>query len=97
MTKKDLAKMYVDKGYCSSVTEAAAHIDYFIDVLHEAILTGDKVALHGFPTMQIVERPTFEYRNPQTGDYGTTNRTKRIKITQTPSFRELASLGQAEA
>lgn len=89
MTKKDLAKLYVEKGYCTSVAGACKQIENFIDVIHDALLTGDKVSMHNFLSMKVVETPQRTFKNPKTGEESVLEASKRIKITQTPGFRKI--------
>ncbi len=57
--------------------------------IEEALKNGDEVAISGFGTFRVVERPGREGRNPQTGE--------AIKIApkKSPAFKAGASLKRA--
>ncbi len=70
----------------SKVNEVATGI---FAAIEEALQNGDEVAISGFGTFRVVERPGREGRNPQTGD--------AIKIApkKSPAFKAGASLKRA--
>lgn len=70
----------------SKVAEVANGI---FAAIEEALTKGDEVALSGFGTFKVVERPGREGRNPQTGEI--------IKIgpKKSPTFKPGASLKRA--
>ncbi|EHF00024.1 HU family DNA-binding protein [Enterocloster citroniae] len=90
MSKNDLAKIYVNNGYAGSITEAAEQIDNFINVIGEALSTGKKVTLHGFLSMQVVEKPAQNFTDPITKEKKILAPKKRIRISQTPGFKNIA-------
>lgn len=90
MTKHDLAKLYLKNGYSKSITEGCTQIDNFINVVHQALQSGQKISIHRFLSMQIVDKPGQNFVNPQTGKQTVLSPGKRIKISQTPGFRKLA-------
>lgn len=47
--------------------EAAEAVAAVIGGIQDALKTGDKVAIAGFGTFEVVDRPEREGRNPQTG------------------------------
>jgi DNA-binding protein HU-beta len=57
--------------------------------IEEALKNGDEVALSGFGTFRVVERPGREGRNPQTGD------AIKIAAKKSPTFKAGASLKRA--
>lgn len=54
--------------------------------IEEALKNGEEVALSGFGTFKVVERPGREGRNPQTGE------TIKIAPKKSPTFKAGASL-----
>lgn len=89
MTKMDLAKIYVKNGYSRSVAEGCNQIDNFINATKECLQTGEKLTLHGYLSMQIVDKPGQKFTNPRTGEVKMLAPKKRVQIVQTPGFRKL--------
>lgn len=88
MTKNDLARIYVSNGYTGSLIDAVEQIDNFISVIGEALKTGEKITLHGFLSMQVVEKPAQNFTDPITKQKKILAPKKRIKISQTPGFKK---------
>lgn len=88
MRKQDLvAQVAKSSGMPESkVAEVASGLFAGIE---EALKNGEEVAISGFGTFRVVERPGREGRNPQTGD--------AIKIApkKSPTFKAGASLKRA--
>ena len=57
--------------------------------IEQALASGDEVAISGFGTFRVVERPSREGRNPQTGE------TIKIPAKKSPTFRAGAGLKRA--
>lgn len=66
MNKEALVKEIAEKAN-QSQKDAKAFLDATIDVVTQALKTGDKVTLVGFGTFQVKERAAREGRNPRTG------------------------------
>jgi len=60
--------------------EVTKVINSFIDVVKDALKSGDKVILVGFGTFKVVERKERKGRNPKTG------KTITIKAKKSPKF-----------
>jgi DNA-binding protein HU-beta len=88
MRKQDLvAQVAKSTGMPESkVAEVATGI--FAEI-EDALKKGDEVALSGFGTFKVVERPGREGRNPQTGE------TIKIAPKKSPTFKAGASLKRA--
>jgi DNA-binding protein HU-beta len=88
MRKQDLvAQVAKSTGMPESkVAEVATGI--FAEI-EDALKKGDEVALSGFGTFKVVERPGREGRNPQTGE------TIKIAPKKSPTFMGGASLKRA--
>lgn len=65
MTKVELVNAIAEKTAQPKKTVAAI-VDAFIDVVPEAVASGENVALVGFGTFTKVERAAREGKNPQT-------------------------------
>lgn len=89
MTKNDLAKIYVKNGFSKSVADGCQQIDNFINATKECLQTGEKLTLHGYLSMQIVDKPSQVFTDPKTKESRVLDAKKRIKISQTPGFRKL--------
>lgn len=70
----------------SKVNEVATGI---FAAIEDALKKGEEVALSGFGTFRVVERPGREGRNPQTGD------SIKIAPKKSPAFKAGASLKRA--
>lgn len=85
MTKKDFCKLYSDK---TGVTQrdAAIYVDAFRDTLAEALLKDSTVRLKNFMSVELVDVPEREGRNPRTGEMLTIPDHKRVKIKVNDTF-----------
>lgn len=91
MTKNDLARLYVKNGYTASISDGCNQIDNFVSIVRETLQNGEKITLHGFLSMQVVKTPQRNFKDPKTGEEKVLKAKKRIKISQTPDFRNLAN------
>lgn len=82
MNKAELVEA-VAKKTGGSKKDAEATIDATLEAITESLAGGDKVALKGFGTFQVVERAAREGRNPQTGESMTIPAKKVPKATLT--------------
>lgn len=75
----------------SDLPKAAAGkaVDAALSVIAEALKAGDKVALIGFGTFSVRERPARSGRDPRTGN------PIEIKASKTPSFKAGKALKDA--
>jgi DNA-binding protein HU-beta len=64
-------------------------VNAVFDAIERALADGDEVALSGFGTFRVVERPAREGRNPQTGQ------PMKIGPGKSPAFRPGAGLKRA--
>ena len=64
-----------------SKTEAAAAVDGVFDVIQEALVRGESVALTGFGTFSVRSRPARTGRNPRTGE------SIEIPASKAPAFK----------
>lgn len=67
MNKTDLANAMAAAAGLSKVDSKKA-LDAALDAISEALRSGDKVALLGFGTFSVSERPARTGVNPATGD-----------------------------
>ena len=71
--------------------DADKAVNAFLEIVTEALKSGDKVTLTGFGSFEVTERGAREGRNPQTGE------TMQIKAAKTPKFKAGKSLKDAVA
>lgn len=71
MNKVELISAIAEKAGMTKV-DARKAVDAMMEVSKEALKKDDKISLVGFGTMNVVERPAREGRNPSNG--------KKIKI-----------------
>lgn len=85
MTKKDFCKLYSDK---TGVTQrdAAIYVDAFRDTLVEALHKDGSVRLKNFMSVELVDVPEREGRNPRTGETLTISEHKRVKVRVNDTF-----------
>lgn len=88
MNKKDLVKAIAEK-LGTTQKDAEAALTATIDVITEALVRGDKVALVGFGTFEVVERAAREGRNPATGE------AMHIEASKAPKFKAGKALKDA--
>ena len=66
MNKVELINAVAEKGGMTKV-DARKAVDAMIDAAKEELKKGGKIALVGFGTMSVTERPARQGRNPRTG------------------------------
>lgn len=88
MTKAELVAAIASKA---DISKAAAEkaLNGFIASVTEALKKGDKVALVGFGTFEVVKRAARKGRNPRTGQE------IKIKASKAPKFRPGKGLKKA--
>jgi DNA-binding protein HU-beta len=65
MNKAELITAMAEKA-CMTKVDAKAALEAFICATSGALAKGDKLALIGFGTFQVVQRPARKGRNPRT-------------------------------
>jgi DNA-binding protein HU-beta len=90
MTKAELVSAMASKAEISKATAEKA-LNAFISAVTEALKKGNKVALVGFGTFEVVKRAARKGRNPRTGQE------IKIKASKAPKFRPGKALKKAVA
>ncbi len=85
MNKTELIAVMTEKAEISKKDTEKA-LTAFINVVTDALVTGEKVAISGFGTFEVVERAARIGRNPKTGE------TIEIKASKAPKFKAGKSL-----
>lgn len=90
MTKAELVSAIASKAEISKAAAEKA-LNGFIGAVTEALKKGNKVALVGFGTFEVVKRAARKGRNPRTGQE------IKIKASKAPKFRPGKALKKAVA
>jgi DNA-binding protein HU-beta len=88
MRKQDLIRA-VARETSKSDSQIADVVNSVFVTIQQALADGDEVAISGFGTFRVVERPAREGRNPQTG------KPMMIGPGRSPAFRPGAALKRA--
>jgi DNA-binding protein HU-beta len=88
MRKQDLIRA-VARDASKPESQVAHIVNSVFATIQQALAEGDEVAVSGFGTFRVVERPAREGRNPQTG------RPMKIGPGRSPAFRPGAALKRA--
>ena len=88
MRKQDLIRA-IAKETGKPESLIASIVNATFDAIQGALADGDEVAISGFGTFRVVERPAREGRNPQTGQ------PMMIGPGRSPAFRPGAALKRA--
>lgn len=68
MNKTELVKTISNNIEGATQKDVCVVLDTFMDVVKDALVNGDKVALTGFGTFEVAERAARKGRNPKTGE-----------------------------
>jgi DNA-binding protein HU-beta len=85
MRKQDLIRA-VAKDTSKPESQVGPVVNAVFETVQQALANGDEVAISGFGTFRVVERPAREGRNPQTGQ------PMKIGPGKSPAFRPGAAL-----
>jgi DNA-binding protein HU-beta len=85
MRKQDLIRA-VAKETGRAESQVTPVVNAVFESIERALAGGDEVAISGFGTFRVVERPAREGRNPQTGQ------PMKIGPGRSPAFRPGAAL-----
>ncbi|MCO5222329.1 MAG: HU family DNA-binding protein [Thermomicrobiales bacterium] len=88
MRKQELVA-HVAKSTGMAESKVSEVTNAVFEAIESALTKGDEVAISGFGTFRVVERPGREGRNPQTGE------TIKIAAKKSPTFKAGASLKRA--
>ncbi len=80
MNKNDLVAAVADDSGLSK-KDAASAVDSVINVITDALKSGDEVRLVGFGTFAVTQRAASQGRNPRTGE------TIEISASKQPKFK----------
>lgn len=87
MNKTEMISKIAEKtGYTKKDTTIV--VDTLCEVIRDAVVVGDKVAIAGFGTFDVSERKEREGRNPQTGASITIPASKSPKFKAAKAFKD---------
>ncbi len=88
MNKTELITAMAEKAEISK-KDAEKALTAFTNVIADTLVDGDKVAITGFGTFEVVERAEHQGRNPATGEAIT------IAASKSPKFKAGKALKEA--
>ncbi len=88
MNKNDLVAAVADDSGLSK-KDAASAVDSVINVITDALKSGDEIRLVGFGTFAVTHRAASQGRNPRTGE------TIEISASKQPKFKAGRALKDA--
>lgn len=88
MKKQELVQAVAQESGMAE-TQVGKVVNALFSTIEQSLARGDEVAISGFGTFRVVERPGREGRNPQTGE------TIQIGPKKTPQFKAGAGLKRA--
>lgn len=88
MNKTELIKVMAEKADISK-KDAEKVLTAFANIVTDTLVDGDKVAITGFGTFEVVERSERQGRNPATGEAIT------IAASKSPKFKAGKALKDA--
>lgn len=88
MNKTELIKAMAEKARISK-KDAEKALTAFTNIVTDTLVDGDKVAITGFGTFEVVERAERQGRNPATGE------TITIAASKSPKFKAGKALKDA--
>lgn len=88
MNKTELISVMAEKAEISK-KDAEKALTAFTNVVADVLVDGDKVAITGFGTFEVVERAERQGRNPATGEAIT------IAASKSPKFKAGKALKEA--
>ncbi|MBW8366336.1 MAG: HU family DNA-binding protein [Arenimonas sp.] len=88
MNKAEFTSAVAD-GAELTKADAGRAVDAMIEVIKQALKSGETITLVGFGTFSVRERAARQGRNPQTGD------TIKIKASKNPAFKAGKALKDA--
>lgn len=88
MNKTELISVMAEKAEISK-KDAEKALTAFTNVVADTLVNGDKIAITGFGTFEVVKRAARTGRNPQTGE------TIEIAASKSPKFKAGKALKDA--
>ena len=89
MNKETFVKEVTNKIEGSTQKDIKIVVESVFETITEALVAGDKVAIPGFGTFEVVDRAARKGRNPKTGEEIT------IEASKSPKFKASKALKDA--
>lgn len=87
MNKTELVKVVAEKADLTQAVAADA-VNAMVDAIIEKLAEGDEVAILGFGSFKVADRPARTARNPQTGEMVEVPASKAVTFKVSKSLKE---------
>lgn len=87
MNKTELVKVVAEKADLTQAVAADA-VNAMVDAIVEKLAEGDEVAILGFGSFKVADRPARTARNPQTGEMVEVPASKAVTFKLSKSLKE---------
>lgn len=87
MNKTELVKVVAEKADLTQAVAADA-VNAVVDAIVESLAAGDEVAILGFGSFKVADRPARTARNPQTGETVEVPESKAVTFKVSKSLKE---------
>ncbi|MGN0812373.1 MAG: HU family DNA-binding protein [Candidatus Coproplasma sp.] len=87
MNKTELVKVVAEKADLTQAVAADA-VNAMVDAIVEKLVEGDEVAILGFGSFKVADRPARTARNPQTGETVEVPASKAVTFKVSKSLKE---------
>ena len=93
MNRSELIAAVADELVMNGTTkttkkDAGVMVDTIVDIIAKTLVSGEKVSLSGFGTLDILERSERQGRNPKTGESMVIPASKTVKFKPAPSLKD---------
>lgn len=87
MNKTELVKVVAEKADLTQAVAADA-VNAMVDAIVENLVEGNEVAILGFGSFKVADRPARTARNPQTGEVVEVSASKSVSFKVSKSLKE---------
>ncbi|MGN0823659.1 MAG: HU family DNA-binding protein [Candidatus Coproplasma sp.] len=87
MNKTELVKVVAEKADLTQAVAADA-VNAMVDAIVESLVEGNEVAILGFGSFKVADRPARTARNPQTGEMVEVPESKAVSFKVSKALKE---------
>lgn len=87
MNKTELVKVVAEKADLTQAVAADA-VNAMVDAIVESLVEGNEVAILGFGSFKVTDRPARTARNPQTGEMVEVPESKAVSFKVSKALKE---------
>ena len=91
MNKENLIKVVSESIDGATKKDIAVVVDEVFDTIKNTLASGEKVAIAGFGSFEVVERAARECKNPQTGEPVHVEASKAPKFKAGKAFKDVVN------